>query len=49
MKTLIIRNVPTEVHAKAKAAAAMLGVSLQDFVIKAISSAITAEREVGKK
>lgn len=37
MGTINIRNVPEEIHRRAKAAAATAGDSLQDWVIQAIS------------
>jgi predicted HicB family RNase H-like nuclease len=40
MKTVILKNFPEDLHRKAKAKAAMMGISLKELIIRAITEYI---------
>lgn len=40
LKTINLRNFPEDLHRKAKAKAAMMGISLKEFIIRAITEYI---------
>jgi predicted HicB family RNase H-like nuclease len=40
MKTIILKNFPEDLHRKAKAKAAMMGISLKELIIRAITEYI---------
>ena len=37
MKTINLRDIPDDIHRKAKSEAALMGISLKEFVIRAIT------------
>ena len=40
MKSIILKNFPEDLHRKAKAKAAMMGISLKELIIRAITEYI---------
>jgi predicted HicB family RNase H-like nuclease len=44
MKTIILKNFPEDLHRKAKSKAALMGISLKELVIRAITEFLAREK-----
>ena len=49
MKTVLLRKMPEQLHREAKSAAALMGVSLNEFILRALVDYLRRVKEKGVK